>query len=58
MAELAIIATLEDDPAARNELLPIVVHHRERCLREEPGTLAFDVLVPDEEPDRLMLYQR
>lgn len=58
MAELAIIATLELEPGTRADLLPILLRHRERCLRDEPGTLAFDVLVLDKEPDRLMLYER
>jgi len=58
MADLVIIATLELEPSTRDELLPIVLRHRERCLREEPGTLVFEVLVPHKEPDRLMLYER
>src|SRR3546814_9104031 len=35
--------------------LPI---YRERCLRDEPGTIAFEVLVPDQRMDQLMLYER
>lgn len=58
MPELAIIATLELDPGTRPDLLPVLMRHRARCLRDEPGTLAFEVLVPDKEPDRLMLYER
>ncbi|HUR90900.1 MAG TPA: antibiotic biosynthesis monooxygenase [Ramlibacter sp.] len=58
MPEVAIIATLEVEPNSRNDLLPLLQRHRERCLRDEPGTLAFEVLVPQEEPDRLMLYER
>jgi autoinducer 2-degrading protein len=56
--EVAIIATLEVDPATRNELVPILVRHRERCLRDEPGTIACEVLVPEKETDRVMLYER
>ena len=58
MPEVAIIATLEVDPAARDQLVPLLQRHRERCLREEPGTVAFEVLVPDNEPGRVMLYER
>ena len=58
MTELAIIATLDLEPGTRADLLPILLRHRERCLQAEPGTLAFEVLVPDKEPDRLMLYER
>jgi quinol monooxygenase YgiN len=31
--------------------------HRARCLRDEPGTLAFEVLVPNEEVGKVMLYE-
>ena len=58
MDELAIIATLEVEPGTREALLPILLRHRERCLDEEPGTIAFEVLVPRTEPDRIMLYER
>ena len=58
MPEVAIIATLEVDPAARNDLVNIMLRHRERSLRDEPGTVAFEVLVPEKETDRLMLYER
>jgi quinol monooxygenase YgiN len=58
MPELAIIATLELESGTRADLLPVLMRHRARCLRDEPGTLAFEVLVPDKEPDRLMLYER
>lgn len=58
MSAVAIIATLEVEPASRNDLVPILLRHRERCLRDEPGTIAFEVLVPEEEPGRLMLYEK
>jgi quinol monooxygenase YgiN len=58
MSEVAIIATLEVEPASRDELLPILMRHRERCLRDEPGTVAFEVLVPEKETGQLMLYER
>ena len=58
MARLAIIATIEVDPVARKELIPILQRHRERCLRDEPGTIAFEVLVPDQQQDQLLLYER
>jgi len=56
--EVAVIATLEVDPATRGELVPILMRHRERCLRDEPGTIACEVLVPEKETDRVMLYER
>jgi quinol monooxygenase YgiN len=58
MSEVAIIATIEVEPACRDDLLPLLIRHRDRCLRDEPGTIAFEVLVPDEEPGRVMFYER
>jgi quinol monooxygenase YgiN len=58
MVAVAVIATVEFEPGARDELLPALTRHRERCLRDEPGTVAFEVLVPLDEPNRVMLYER
>ena len=48
MGKLAIFATIEVESGAREEALRLLLEHRERCLRDEPGTLQFEVLVPDE----------
>lgn len=37
---------------------PILQRHRERCLGQEPGTLAFEVLIPERQPDQILLYER
>jgi quinol monooxygenase YgiN len=58
MSEVAVVATLEVEPNSRTDLVSILLRHRERSLRDEAGTLAFEVLVPENEPDRLMLYER
>jgi quinol monooxygenase YgiN len=58
MPEVALIATMEVEPASRAELLPILLRHRERCLRDEPGTIALEVLLPENEEGRVMLYER
>ena len=50
MSKLAIFATFEVPPGTRDAALKALLEHRERCLRDEPGTLQFDVLVPDERP--------
>ena len=58
MTELVIIGTVEFEPGARDAMLSILLQHRDRCLRDEPGTVAFEVLVPAKEPDRVILYER
>ena len=46
MPKLAIVATIEVAPERRDQLLPLLMAHRGRCLKDEPGTLQFDVLAP------------
>jgi quinol monooxygenase YgiN len=49
MAKLAVIGTIEVQPGAREEVLRAVLAHRDRCLKDELGTLQFEVLVPSED---------
>ena len=57
MSKLAIIATIEVAPGRRDEILPFLMAHRRRCLDEEPGTLAFEVLVPHDDTSKILLYE-
>ena len=57
MAKLAIVATIKTVPGKREEYLKHLKAHGERCLATEPGTLKFEILVPREEADTLILYE-
>ena len=57
MSAFAIIATFEVVPGRRDELLPLLLAHRDRCLRDEPGTLRFDVLQPRQEDNKVLAYE-
>jgi quinol monooxygenase YgiN len=57
MAKLAIVATIKIVAGKRDEYLTHLRAHGQRCLATEPGTLKFDILVPKEEADTLMLYE-
>jgi quinol monooxygenase YgiN len=57
MAKLAIVATIKTAPGKRHEYLKHLKAHGERCLATEPGTLKFEILVPQKEADTLMLYE-
>ena len=50
MSKLAIFATIEVQPGTRDAAVKALLDHRARCLRDEPGTIQFDVLIPDEQP--------
>ena len=57
MPKLALIATIEAAPGRRDQLVALLMAHRARCLKDEPGTLQFDVLAPREDDSRVMLYE-
>ena len=57
MPKLAIIATIEIAPGRIGDYMNLAMAHRERCLRDEPGTLAFEVLRPRDDDSKVMLYE-
>jgi quinol monooxygenase YgiN len=57
MRKLAIVATIKTAPGKRDEYLKYLRAHAERCRATEPGTLQFEILVPQKEEDTLMLYE-
>jgi quinol monooxygenase YgiN len=57
MAKFAIVATVETVPGKRDEYLKHLKAHAQRCLATEPGTLKFEILVPQKEADTIMLYE-
>ena len=57
MPKLALIATIEVAAGRRDQLLPLLRAHGARSLKDEPGTLQFDVLVPRDDETKLFLYE-
>ncbi|WP_024519614.1 antibiotic biosynthesis monooxygenase family protein [Bradyrhizobium sp. Tv2a-2] len=57
MPKLAIVATIEVAPGRRDEFLPLLATHRTRCLKDEPGTLQFEALVPRDDETKVLLYE-
>ena len=57
MPKLAIIATIEVAAGRRDQLLPLPRAHGARSLKNEPGTLRFEVLVPREDNTKLFVYE-
>jgi quinol monooxygenase YgiN len=57
MPKFAIIATLDIAPGRREHILPMLMAHRDRCLKDEPGTLHFEILIPREEDSKVVLYE-
>jgi len=57
MSKLAMVATIKIARGRREEYLKPLRAHAKRCLANEPGTLQFEILLPQEEPDTVMLYE-
>jgi quinol monooxygenase YgiN len=57
MRKLAIVATIKTAPGKRDDYLRHLRAHAARCRATEPGTLQFEILVPQKEEDTLMLYE-
>ena len=57
MAKLAIVATLKTAPGKRAEYLKHLKAHAERCRATEPGTLQFEIMLPHDEADTILLYE-
>ena len=57
MAKLALIGTIEVALGRKNHLVAALMAHRARCLKDEPGTLQFEVLVPLEHDTKVLLYE-
>lgn len=57
MAKLAIVATIKTAPGKRDEYLKHLKAHAERCRATEPGTLQFEMMLPHDEADTVLLYE-
>lgn len=57
MPKYAIVATIKTAPGKRDEYLVHLRAHAQRCRSTEPGTLQFEILVPHDQADTLMLYE-
>ena len=57
MSKLVVMGTIEVAPEKRAEVLPLLMAHRARCLKDEPGTLQFEVALPREDDSRILIYE-
>jgi (4S)-4-hydroxy-5-phosphonooxypentane-2,3-dione isomerase len=57
MARFVVIATVNVVEGRMEELLPLLLAHRDRCLTDEPDTLRFEVLRPKETANQLLIYE-
>jgi len=57
MTKLANVVVIEAAPGRRNEILPLLAAHKARCLKGEPGTLQFEILLPKDDDAKVLTYE-
>ena len=57
MPKFANVVTTEVAPGRRDQLLPLLAAHKARCLKDEPGTLEFEILLPKDDDTKVLSYE-
>ncbi|SFS18622.1 Quinol monooxygenase YgiN [Granulicella pectinivorans] len=57
MSKFVVIAEFAVVPEHKQEFLDVCVYDHERSTADEPGCRQFDVIVSDEAPDAVILYE-
>jgi len=57
MSKFSTVSTIEAAAGRRDQILPLLVAHKARCLKEEPGTLQFEILLPNNDDAKILLYE-
>ena len=57
MSKVALNISIEFEPGSKEDILRALLAHRERCLKEEPGIIQVEILVPSAEPSKIFLFE-
>jgi quinol monooxygenase YgiN len=57
MPKLALVGTIEVAAARKDELVTSLKAHGARCLKDEPGTVQMEVLVPRDDDAKVLVYE-
>jgi quinol monooxygenase YgiN len=57
MSNFANIVTIEVATGRRDQFLPLLIAHKARCLKDEPGTLQFEILLPKDNNTKVLSYE-
>jgi (4S)-4-hydroxy-5-phosphonooxypentane-2,3-dione isomerase len=57
MSKFATVGTIEFAVGRRDQLLRSLVAHKARCLKDEPGLLQFEILLPKDDGSKVLLYE-
>ena len=57
MSKFASVVTIDVAPGRRDQFLPLLAAHRARSLKDEPGTLQFEILLPNQDESKVLTYE-
>jgi len=57
MPKFANVVTIEVAPGRRDRFLPLLAAHKARSLKDEPGTLQFEILLPKDDDTKVLSYE-
>jgi quinol monooxygenase YgiN len=57
MSKLVIMGTIEVLPGKRDQVVSLLTAHGTRCLKDEPGTLEFKVLIPRDDDSKILICE-
>jgi quinol monooxygenase YgiN len=57
MSKFANVVTIEVALGRRDQLLPLLEAHKARSLKDEPGTLQFEILLPKNDDTKVLSYE-
>ncbi|MBN2416939.1 antibiotic biosynthesis monooxygenase [bacterium] len=57
MSKTALHVMIACKPGTRTDVIRALSAHRERCLRDEPGTLQFEIMIPADSDSTLYLFE-
>ena len=53
MPKFAIIGSIEVAQGRKDQFLPLLLAHKARCLKDEPGTLQMEMMVPKDDDTKV-----
>ncbi|MFS8113341.1 putative quinol monooxygenase [Rhizobium jaguaris] len=57
MPNLVVLGTIEAVAGHREQLIPLLKAHRARCLRDERGTLSFDIMTSNDDDAKIYIHE-
>jgi len=57
MPKFANVVTIKVAQGRRDQLLPLLSAHKARSLKDEPGTLQFEILLPRDDDTKVVSYE-